>query len=214
MEKESTVTIEDITEDLKTLGKAVEQMITNIPEPAIDNIKVTAQNPGNLPDNQEYARVAALSKSIPPVTVASNAPKFCKQSSLSPRPSFKPIVQDRPSVLVAPRISRQPVLVYNHQTDEKTEKDRAYLERRGDIFVLPKRQTYSQTVQDNLPKKAKIVSQTQIELPVSNQAGAQSVNQLNIKGCIDDFSSFQDTHKQFNSHNIGNNIFSFTYFTF
>jgi len=211
--------LEDVTEDLKTLDKVVEQMIINIPEPAIDNLKVTAQNPGPLPDNQEYMRVALLSKSIPPVSVASNAPKIYKGSSLSPQPHIKSITQDRPSVLrVAPPISRQPVLVYNHQTDEKTtEKDRAYLERRGGIFVLPKRQNDSQLLPNNLPKKAKIVLETQVESPAcsnySNQADLLSDNQLITKGCIDNFSNFQIPPIQLISHNtdehnnIGNNLF-------
>ncbi|XP_025202262.1 aryl hydrocarbon receptor nuclear translocator-like protein 2 isoform X2 [Melanaphis sacchari] len=208
MEKESTVTLEDVTEDLKTLDKVVEQMIQNIPEPAMDNFKVTAKNPGPLPDNQEYMRVALLSKSIPPVSVASNAPKIYKRSSLSPQPNFKPVTQDRPSVLrVAPPISRQPVLVYNHQTyDKTTEKDRAYLERRGGIFVLPKRQNDSQVILDNLPKKAKIVLETQVESPAcnnySNQADSLSDNQLNTNSCIDNFSNFQGTSIQLISHNI------------
>uniref|UniRef100_A0A2S2NJX9 Aryl hydrocarbon receptor nuclear translocator-like protein 1 n=1 Tax=Schizaphis graminum TaxID=13262 RepID=A0A2S2NJX9_SCHGA len=208
MEKESTVTLEDVTEDLKTLDKVVEQMIQNIPEPAMDNFKVTAKNPGPLPDNEEYMRVALLSKSIPPVSVASNAPKIYKQSSLSPQPNIKPVTQDRPSVLrVAPPISRQPVLVYNHQNyDKTTEKDRAYLERRGDIFVLPKRQNDSQVILDNLPKKAKMVLETKVESPTcsnySNLVDSQSDNQLITKGCIDDFSNFQATPIQLISHNI------------
>jgi len=219
MEKEPTVTLEDVTEDLKTLDKVVEQMIINIPEPAMDNFKVTAKNPGPLPDNQEYMRVALLSKSIPPVSVASNAPKIYKRSSLSPQPNFKPVTQDRPSVLrVAPPISRQPVLVYNHQTyDKTTEKDRAYLERRGGIFVLPKRQNDSQSLLDNLPKKAKIVLETQVESPAcknySNQANSLSDNQLSTIGCTDNFSNFQATPIQLISHsidehnNIGNYLF-------
>ncbi|XP_026813405.1 aryl hydrocarbon receptor nuclear translocator-like protein 2 isoform X1 [Rhopalosiphum maidis] len=208
MEKESTVTIEDVTEDLNTLDKVVEQMIQNIPEPAMDNFKVTAKNPGPLPDNQEYMRVALLSKSIPPVSVASNAPKIYKRSSLSPQPNIKPVTQDRPSVLrVAPPIARQPVLVYNHQTyDKTTEKDRAYLERRGGIFVLPKRQNDSQVIQDNLPKKAKMVLETQVESPTcsnySNLVDSQSDNQLITKGGIDNFSNFQATPIQLISHNI------------
>ncbi|KAL4090265.1 hypothetical protein QTP88_025143 [Uroleucon formosanum] len=214
MEKEPTVTLEDVTEDLKTLDKVVEQMIINIPEPAMDNFKVTAKNPGPLPDNQEYMRVALLSKSIPPVSVASNAPKIYKRSSLSPQPNFKPVTQDRPSVLrVAPPISRQPVLVYNHKTyDKTTEKDRAYLERRGGIFVLPKRQNDSQSMLDNLPKKAKIVLETQVESPAcnnySNQANSLSDNQLSTIGCTDNFSNFQATPIQLISHNIDehNNI--------
>ncbi|XP_015367926.1 PREDICTED: circadian locomoter output cycles protein kaput-like isoform X2 [Diuraphis noxia] len=208
MEKESSVTLEDVTEDLKTLDKVVEQMIINIPEPAIDNFKVTAKNPGPLPDNQEYMRVALLSKSIPPVSVASNAPKIYKRSSLSPQPNVvKPVTQDRPSVLrVAPPISRQPVLVYNHQTYEKTtEKDRAYLERRGGIFVLPKRQNDSQLILDNLPKKAKIVLDSQVESPAcsnySNQPDSLSDHQL-TKECIDNFSNFQADPIQLISHNI------------
>lgn len=220
MEKESTVTLEDVTEDLKTLDKVVEQMIINIPEPAIDNFKVTAKNPGPLPDNQEYMRVALLSKSIPPVSVASNAPKIYKRSSLSPQPNVKPVTQDRPSVLrVAPPISRQPVLVYNHQTYEKTtEKDRAYLERRGGIFVLPKRQNDSQLIPDNLPKKAKIVLDSQVETPAcsnySNQLDSLSDHQLSTKGCIDNFSNFQADPIQLISHSlddhniIGNSLFS------
>ncbi|KAE9538039.1 hypothetical protein AGLY_006011 [Aphis glycines] len=209
MEKESTATLEDVTEDLKTLDKVVEQMIQNIPEPAMDNFKVTAKNPGPLPDNQEYMRVALLSKSIPPVSVASNAPKIYKRSSLSPQSNVKPVVtQDRPSVLrVAPPISRQPVLVYNHQTyDKTTEKDRAYLERRGGIFVLPKRQNDSHVIPDNLPKKAKMVLEPQVESPAcsnySNQANVQSDNQLSTKGCIDNFSNFQATPIQLISHSI------------
>ncbi|XP_060872103.1 uncharacterized protein LOC132946239 isoform X1 [Metopolophium dirhodum] len=208
MEKESTVTLEDVTEDLKTLDKVVEQMIINIPEPAMDNFKVTAQNPGPLPDNEEYMRVALLSKSIPPVSVASNAPKIYKRSSLSPQPNVvKPVTQDRPSVLrVAPPISRQPVLVYNHPTyDKTTEKDRAYLERRGGIFVIPKRQNDSQSI-DNLPKKAKIVLETQVESPASsnysNQTDSLSDNQLSTLGCIDNFSNFQATPIQLISHSI------------
>nr|AYI50057.1 juvenile hormone receptor methoprene-tolerant [Myzus persicae] len=214
MEKESTVTLEDVTEDLKTLDKVVEQMIINIPEPAMDNFKVTAKNPGPLPDNQEYMRVALLSKSIPPVSVASNAPKIFKRTSLSPQPNVKPVTQDRPSVLrVAPPISRKPVLVYNHQTYEKTtDKERAYLERRGGIFVLPKRQNDSQLILDNLPKKAKIVLDTQVESPVcsnySNQPDSLYDNQLSTKGCIENFSNFEDTSIQRISHNIDeyNNI--------
>ncbi|XP_016662822.1 circadian locomoter output cycles protein kaput isoform X2 [Acyrthosiphon pisum] len=213
MEKESTVTLEDVTEDVKTLDKVVEQMIINIPEPAMDNFKVTAQNPGPLPDNEEYMRVALLSKSIPPVSVASNAPKIYKRSSLSPQPNVKPVTQDRPSVLrVAPPISRQPVLVYNHPTyDKTTEKDRAYLERRGGIFVIPKRQNDSQSI-DNLPKKAKIVLETQVESPAcsnySNQTDSLSENQLSTLGCIDNFSNFQATPIQLISHNTDehNNI--------
>jgi PAS domain-containing protein len=214
MEKESTVTLEDVTEDLKTLDKVVEQMIINIPEPAMDNFKVTAKNPGPLPDNQEYMRVALLSKSIPPVSVASNAPKIYKRSSLSPQPNVKPVTQDRPSVLrVAPPISRQPVLVYNHQTyDKTTEKDRAYLERRGGIFVLPKRQNDSQSLLDNLPKKAKIVLDTQVESPAcsnySNPSDSLSDNQLSTIECIDNFSNFQTSPIQLISHSIDehNNI--------
>lgn len=201
MEADSTTSLEDAaTEDPKTLNKVVEQMIINIPAPAIDNVKETAQNPGPLPDSQ-FIKVALLSKSMPPVKT-SNAPKFDKRSSLSPQPNIKPITQDRPSVLrVAPPVARQPVVVYNHQTSEKvTEKDREYYERRGGILVVPKRQNDVQ-ISEHSPKKAKIVLETQIDdsptcSQYSNQMdGSQSDNQQSTDGygSLDGFPSLQDT---------------------
>jgi len=207
MEADSTTSLEDAaTEDPKTLDKVVEQMIINIPAPAIDNVKETAQNPGPLPDSQ-FIKVALLSKSMPPVK-KSNAPKFDKRSSLSPQPPniIKPVTQDRPSVLrVAPPVARQPVVVYNQQTDEKvTEKDREYYERRGGILVIPKRQNDVQILEHS-PKKAKIVSETQpIDSPTCSQYSnqmddSQSDNQQSTDGygSLDGFPNLQDTTDQF-----------------
>lgn len=203
MEADSTTSLEDATtEDPKTLDKVVEQMIINIPAPAIDNVKETAQNPGPLPDSQ-FIKVALLSKSMPPVK-KSNAPKFDKRSSLSPQPNVaKPpvVTQDRPSVLrVAPPVARQPVVVYNQQSHEKvTEKDREYYERRGGILVVPKRQNDVQ-IPEHSPKKAKIAPETQLDSPTcsqySNQMdGSQSDNQQSTDGygSLDGFPSFHDT---------------------
>lgn len=208
MEADSTTSLEDAsTEDPRALDKAVEQMIINIPAPAIDNVKETAQNLGPLPDSQ-FIKVALLSKSMPPVTTASNAPKIDKRTSLSPKPSI-PLSQDRPSVLrVAPPIARQPVVVFNDQTNEKsTDKDREYYERRGGILVVPKRHNDLQLISDRSPKRGKFLLDMQADSPTcssqySNQMdGSQSDNQLSTDdyGSLDDFSSFQNTPIPFNS---------------
>lgn len=206
------------TEDLTTLNKFVEQMIINIPKPAIDNVKETAQNPGPLPDSQ-YAKVALLSKSMPPVPTTSNIPKIEKQLSVSPQPKIKPPTQDRPSVLrVAPR---KPVVIFNNSINEQsTEKDREYLERRGGILVVPKRHNDLQLVPEPSPKKAKIVLEAQVDSPTcsqySNQMDAlQSDNQLSTDSysSLDDLSSFQNTPTQTSMLNAnelndsGNNLF-------
>lgn len=212
MEADSTTSLEDAsTEDPKLLDKVVEQMISNIPAPAIDNVKETAQNPGPLPDSQ-FIKVALLSKSMPPVLSSSNAPKIDKRSSLSPQPNIiKPLTQDRPSVLrVAPHIARQPVVTYNQPTDEKTaDKDREYYERRGEILVVPKRQNELLLLPEHSPKKAKIISESQIDSPGCSQYsnpvdGSSSDNQQSTDGygSFDDYSSYQNTPNQFNVDGI------------
>lgn len=205
MEADSTTSlIHGSTEDPKTIDKVVEQMIINIPAPAIDNVKETAQNP--LPESQ-FIKVKLMSESMPPVPSLINAPKIDKQSSMSPQPNIKPLTQDRPSVLrVAPR---QPiVVVHNQQTNEKTaEKDREYFERRGDILFMSKRHNDLPSLPEHSPKKAKIILETQINSPTcsqySNQMdGSQSDNQLSTDGycSLDGFPSFQDT--PIDEHNI------------
>lgn len=179
MEHSTTTSLEDAsTEDPKLLDKVVVQMISNIPEPAIDNVKETAQNPGSLPD----IKVALLSKSLPPVLKTSNAPKICKLSSLSPPPVIhpQPIIQDRPSVLrVAP--ARQPAVIHNQQTDEKpVNKDKEYMERRGEVLILQKRQIGMQLLPEHSPKKAKFGVEPQIKSPAyshcSNPIDESSLN--------------------------------------
>lgn len=206
MEADSTTSLEDATtEDPKTLDKVVEQMIINIPGPAIDNVKETAQNPGPLPDSQ-FIKVALLSKSMPPIKKP-NGPKFDKRSSLSPQPNIRPITQDRPSVLrVAPPLARQPVavVVYNQPTNDKTtEKDREYYERRGGILVVPKRQNDVQ-LPDHSPKKAKFALESRVDSPTCSQYSnqmddSQSENQLSTDGygSLDGFPNFQGTPSQF-----------------
>lgn len=210
MEADSTTSlIHGSTEDPKTINKVVEQMIINIPAPAIDNVKETAQNP--LPESQ-FIKVKLMSESMPPVPSSINAPKIDKQSSMSPQPNIKPLTQDRPSVLrVAPR---QPiVVVHNHQqTNEKTaEKDREYFERRGDILFMSKRHN-DLSLPEHSPKKAKIILETQIDSPTcsqySNQMdGSQSDNQLSTDGycSLDGFPSFQDTPIDEHNIDLGNN---------
>lgn len=172
-------------------------MIINIPKPAIDNVKETAQNPGPLPDSQ-YAKVALLSKSMPPVPTTSSIPKIEKQLSVSPQPKIKPPTQDRPSVLrVAPR---KPVVILNPSINEQsTEKDREYFERRGGILVVPKRHN-DQQIPEHSPKKAKIVLESQVDSPTTSQYSnqmdsLQSDNQLSTDSysSLDGLSSFQST---------------------
>jgi len=213
MEADSTTSlIHACTEDPKTINKVVEQMIINIPAPAIDKVIETAQNPGPLPDSQ-FIKIKLLSESMPPVKPSSNAPKIDKRSSTSPRP-IKPLIQDRPSVL---RVAPHPVVVYNQQTNEKSaEKDRKYYERRGGILVVPKRHNELPLIPEHSPKKAKIISETQVDSPTcsqySNQQDSlQSDNHLSTDGygSLDDFSSFQDTPIHFTNDqdiDLGNHL--------
>lgn len=213
MEADSTTSlIHGSTEDPKTINKVIEQMIINIPAPAIDNVKETAQNP--LPESQ-FIKVKLMSESMPPVPSSFNAPKIDKQSSMSPQPNIKPITQDRPSVLrVAPHIDRKHVVVYSPPTNEKTtEKDREYYERRGGILVVPKRHNDLSLTSGHSPKKAKIVLESQINSPTcsqySNQLdGSQSDNQLSTDGygSLDDFSNFQDTSTDGQHIDLSNNL--------
>lgn len=196
------------TEDPSTINVVVEQMIQNIPDLAIENVINTQKR---VPDSQ-YEKVLCVSKSLPPVPPSSKAPKIERQPSMSPKLDTKPITQNRPTVLVAPPPpnARQPVVVYNQQTNEKTaEKDREYYERRGGILVGPKRHNDVQYIPERLPKKAKLSQEIQIDSPTcslySNQMdGSQSDNQLSPDGCgsLDKFPSFQDTPIQFGHHNI------------
>lgn len=223
MEADSTTSLEDAaTEDPKTLDKVVEQMIINIPAPAIDNVKETAQNPGPLPDSQ-FIKVALLSKSMPPIKKA-NGPKFDKRLSLSPQPNIRPITQDRPSVLrVAPPLARRPVVVYTQLSNEKTtEKDREYYERRGGILVVPKRQNDVQ-LPEHSPKKAKLAIESRVDSPTCSQYSnqmddSQSENQLSTDGygSLDSLPNFQGAPSQFiqndeNNIELGNYYFLVTY---
>ncbi|XP_050428438.1 neuronal PAS domain-containing protein 2-like [Adelges cooleyi] len=208
MEADSTTSLEHAsTEDPKTLDIVVEQMIANIPAPAIDNVKETAQNMGPLPDSQ-FIKVAMLSKSLPPVSKSPNMPKIDKRSSLSPQPiAVKPPTQDRPSVLrVAPPMARQPVVVYSPQADEASaEKDREYYERRGEILVHSKRQN-DMELPETATKKAKIVPDSPVESPACSlqDSSCQSDYQLNPNDFVslDGLSTFDDTPSQFDTHSV------------
>lgn len=210
MEADSTTSlVHGSTEDPKTINKVIEQMVSNIPAPAIDNVKETAQNP--LPDTQ-FIKVKLMSESMPPVPSSFNAPKIDKRSYvMSPQPNLKPPTQDRPSVLMlrkAPPIAQTPVVVYKQPTNEKiTEKDREYLERRGGILVPPKRHNDLSLILEHSPKKAKIILDSQIDSPTCSQYshqtdGSQSDYQLSTdgNGSLDDFPSFQNT--PINGHDI------------
>lgn len=207
MAKDSTTSLKNAsTEDPSTLNKAVQQMYTNIPAPAIDSFKESAQNP--LPDSQ-YIKVILLSKSMPPMKTDSNTPKIDKRSSMSPQPNNKPLIQDRPTVLqIAPHASRLPVVVTNKQTSESTaEKDTEYFKQRGGVLVVHKRQNEYQLITEHSPKKPKI--ETQIDSPTCSQYshqmdGSQSDNQLSTDGygSLEDFSSFQSTPIELGMHCI------------
>ncbi|XP_050545530.1 neuronal PAS domain-containing protein 2-like isoform X2 [Daktulosphaira vitifoliae] len=212
MEADSTTSLEHATtEDPKTLDKVVEQMIANIPGPAIDNVKESAQKLGPLPDSQ-FMKVAMLSKSLPPVAKSSNRPKIDKCSSLSPQPVVKPPTQDRPSVLrVAPPIARQPVVVYSPLNEEiNVNKEQEYHERRSVILVNSKRHNESESTEIAL-KKARLNPNTEvIELPACSQYNStiqdssQSDYQTNSNdlSSLDGISSFQNTPSQFDNGSV------------
>lgn len=192
-------------------------MIINIPKPAIDNVKETAQNPGPLPDSQ-YAKAALLSKSMPPVPSTSSTPKIEKSLSVSPQPKIKPPTQDRPSVVC---VIGNPAVILNPSINEQsTEKDREYFERQGGVLV-PKRHNDLQLIPEHWPKKAKIVSETQVDSPTCSQYSNQmdgllSDNQLSTDSysSLDGLSSFQNTPVQTSMlnadelSNSGNNFFT------
>ncbi|XP_025408631.1 circadian locomoter output cycles protein kaput-like isoform X4 [Sipha flava] len=206
MAKDSTTSLKNAsTEDPSTLNKAVQQMYTNIPAPALDSVKESAQNP--LPDSQ-YIKVVLLSKSMPPVQTDSNTPKIDKRSSMSPQPNIKPLIQDRPTVLqIAPHAPRLPVVIDQKSSEKTIEKDTEYFKQRGGVLVNNKRQNEYQLIPDHLPKTPKI--ETQIDSPTCSQYshqmdGSQSDNQLSTDGygSLEDFSSFQSTPIQLGMHCI------------
>lgn len=208
MEADSNTSLEDaVTEDPVKLHKVVKQMILNIPGPAIDNVKETAQNP--LPHLQ-FMKVALLSKSLPKIKPETDAPKINKGSSLSPKSNATPPTQNRPSVLrKAPSISGQPVLIYNDQTiANSTENDREYFEQRGGVLVLPKRHNDLNIIAEHSSKKQKVF-ETEIDSPSCSQYSnqlmddSQSDNQLSTDdyGSVDEFSSI-NTPIQFSAHNV------------
>lgn len=205
MAKDSTTSLKNAsTEDPLTLNKAVQQMYTNIPAPAIDSVKESAQTP--LPDSQ-YIKVKLLSKSMPPIQTDSNTPKIDKRSSMSPQPNSKPLIQDRPTVLqIGPHAPRLPVIVVNQQTSE--EKNRESFKHKGGILIDHKRQNEYQLIPEHLPKKPKVELQI-IDSPTCSQYsqqmdGLQSDNQLSTDGygSLEDFSSFQSTPIQLGMHYI------------